>query len=64
MKVCEAVEEMKSKRTMLGPTRDSSSSALLRYRMVYMPPVGQLCRPPQFTNYASMIARPSALCEV
>jgi hypothetical protein len=41
MKACEAVEEKKGKRTMSGPTVGSSSSAPLKYRMVYMPPVGQ-----------------------
>jgi hypothetical protein len=45
MKACEVAEEKKRKRTMLGPTGGSSSSASPKCRMVYTPPVGQPCRP-------------------
>jgi hypothetical protein len=48
MRACEAAEEMKSKRSMPGSSRGSSSGAPLKYLMVYMPPVGQSRRPPQF----------------
>jgi hypothetical protein len=48
MMACEAVEEKKRKRTMLGPIGGSSSSAPPKYRMVYMLPMGQPRRPPQF----------------
>jgi hypothetical protein len=49
MKACEAAEEKKRKRAMLGPSRGSSSGAPLKYRMIYTPPAGQPCRPlPQF----------------
>jgi hypothetical protein len=41
MKACEVAEEKKRKRTMSGPTGGSSSGAPLKYRMVYMPLVGQ-----------------------
>jgi hypothetical protein len=50
MKACEAAEEKKRKRTMSGTTRGCSSSAPLKYRLVYTPPVGQLRRPPQFSG--------------
>jgi hypothetical protein len=40
MKACEAAEENKRKRTMSGPTGGSSSSTLLKYRMIYTPRVG------------------------
>jgi hypothetical protein len=46
MRACEVAEEKKRKRTMSGPTRDSSSGAPLMYHMVYTAPVGQLHRPP------------------
>jgi hypothetical protein len=45
MKACEVVEEKNRKRTMLGPTGGSSSSAPPKCRMVYTPPMGQPCRP-------------------
>jgi hypothetical protein len=49
MKACEAVEEKKRKRAVLGPSGGSSSGALLKYRMIYTPPTGQpRCPPPQF----------------
>jgi hypothetical protein len=48
MMAYEAVEEKKRKRTMLGPIGGSSSSAPPKYRMVYMLPMGQPRRPPQF----------------
>jgi hypothetical protein len=48
MKAYEAVEEKKRKRAMAGPTGGSSSSAPLKYRMVYTPPAVQPRRPPQF----------------
>jgi hypothetical protein len=48
MKACEAIEEKKRKRTMLGPTGGSSSSAPPKYRIVHTPPMGQPRRPPQF----------------
>jgi hypothetical protein len=38
MKACEATEEKKRKKTMLGFIGGSSSSAPLKYCMVYMPP--------------------------
>jgi hypothetical protein len=44
MKACEVAEEKKRKRTMSRPT-GGSSSAPPKYRMVYTPPVGQLCDP-------------------
>jgi hypothetical protein len=46
MKAYEATEERKRERTMSGLTGGSSSSAPLRYRMVYTPPVGQPRRHP------------------
>jgi hypothetical protein len=46
MKAYEVTGEKKRKRTMPGPSRGSSSSATLKYRMIYTPPVGQPCRPP------------------
>jgi hypothetical protein len=49
MKACEAAEEKKRKRAVLGPSGGSSSSALPKYRMIYTPPAGQPHRPlPQF----------------
>jgi hypothetical protein len=46
MKVCEAAEEKKRKRVVSGPSEGGSSSAPLKYRMIYTPPVGQQRRPP------------------
>jgi hypothetical protein len=46
VKAYEAAEEKKRKRTMPGPSECISSSAPLKYRMIYTPPMGQLCRPP------------------
>jgi hypothetical protein len=40
MKACEAVEEKKRKRVVSGPSGGSSSGAPLKYRMIYIPPVG------------------------
>jgi hypothetical protein len=40
MRACEAAEEKKRKRTMLGSFRGSSSSATPKYRMVYTHPAG------------------------
>jgi hypothetical protein len=48
MKACEVAKEKKRKRTMPGSSKGSSSSVPLKYRMLYTPPVGQPCRPPQF----------------
>jgi hypothetical protein len=49
MKACEAAEEKKRKRAVSGPFGGSSSSAPLKYRMIYTPPGGQPRRPlPQF----------------
>jgi hypothetical protein len=48
MKACEVVEEKKRKRTMSGHTRGSSSSAPLKYCMVYMPSARQSNQPPYF----------------
>jgi hypothetical protein len=48
MKACEAVEEKKKKKTVLGPTRGSSSGAPPKYCMVYMPAMGQPHQSPQF----------------
>jgi hypothetical protein len=41
MRTCEVAKEKKRKRTMPGPTRGSSNSALLKYHLVYTPHVGQ-----------------------
>jgi hypothetical protein len=41
MKACEVAEEKKRKRTMPGPSGGSSSGALLKYHMIYIPPAGQ-----------------------
>jgi hypothetical protein len=46
MKACEVAEEKKRKRAVSGPSRDSSSGAPSKYRMIYTPPAGQPCRPP------------------
>jgi hypothetical protein len=46
MKACEAVEEKKRKRAVSGPSGGSSSSAPLKYCMIYTSPAGQPCRPP------------------
>jgi hypothetical protein len=46
MKACEAGEEKKRKRIVSGPSRDGSSSAPPKYRMIYTPPAGQPRRPP------------------
>jgi hypothetical protein len=46
MKTYEATEEKKRKRAVLGPSRDSSTGAPPKYRMIYTPPVGQPRRPP------------------
>jgi hypothetical protein len=46
MKACEAAEEKKRKRAVSGPTGGGSSSAPLKYRMIYTPPAGQPHRPP------------------
>jgi hypothetical protein len=49
MKACEAAEEKKRKRTVSGPFGGGSSSAPLKYRMIYTPPAGQPRHPlPQF----------------
>jgi hypothetical protein len=40
MRTCEAAEDKKRKRTMPGPTGGSSSSAPLKYCMIYMPLAG------------------------
>jgi hypothetical protein len=40
IRACEAAEEKKRKRTMLGSSGGSSSGAPLKYRMVYTPHVG------------------------
>jgi phosphoenolpyruvate carboxylase len=49
IKACEAAEEKKRKRVVSGPSGGSSSSAPPKYRMIYIPPVGQPRRPaPQF----------------
>jgi hypothetical protein len=45
MRAREVSEEKKRKMTMLGSTGGSSSGAPPKYHMVYMPPVGQPCRP-------------------
>jgi hypothetical protein len=45
MKACEAAEEKKRKRTMLGPTEGSSSIAPPKYHMVSMPLARQPLRP-------------------
>jgi hypothetical protein len=50
MKAYEAAEEKKRKRTMPRSSRGSSSGAPPKYRMVYTPPVGQPCQPPQFRH--------------
>jgi hypothetical protein len=46
MKAYEAVEDKKRKRVVSGPFRGGSSSAPLKYRMIYTPLVGQPRRPP------------------
>jgi hypothetical protein len=46
MRAYEATEEKTRNRTMLGSFGGSSSSAPSKYHMVYMPPMGQLRRPP------------------
>jgi hypothetical protein len=46
MKACEAAEGKKMKRTVSGPSGGGSSSAPLKYRMIYTPPTGQPRRPP------------------
>jgi hypothetical protein len=46
MKACEAAEEKKRKRAVLGPSGVSSIGAPLKYRMIYTPPIGQPRRPP------------------
>jgi hypothetical protein len=48
MGACEVSKEKKRKRTMEGSTGGSPSSAPPKYRMVYAPPAGQPCLPPQF----------------
>jgi hypothetical protein len=48
MKACDIVEEKKMKRTMPRSSRGSSSGAPPKYHMVYTPPAGQPCRPPQY----------------
>jgi hypothetical protein len=48
MRACEVAKEKKRKRTMPRSFEGSSSGALPKYRMVYMPSVGQPCQPPQF----------------
>jgi hypothetical protein len=48
MKACEVAKEKKRKRTMLGPTGGTSSSAPPKYCMVCMPLTGQPRRPPLF----------------
>jgi hypothetical protein len=49
MKSSEAAKEKKRKRAVSGPFVGSSSSAALKYCMIYTPPTGQPCRPlPQF----------------
>jgi hypothetical protein len=46
MKACDEVEEKKRKRIMRGSSESGGSSgAPTKYRMVYTPPTGQLCRP-------------------
>jgi hypothetical protein len=48
MKACLEAEEKKRKRIMLRTLGGGGSSdAPLKYRMVYTPPAGHLCRPPQ-----------------
>jgi hypothetical protein len=46
MKSSEATKEKKRKRAVSGPFVSSSSSAALKYCMIYTPPTGQPCRPP------------------
>jgi hypothetical protein len=46
MKAYEVAEEKKRKRALSGPSGGSSSSAPLKYRMIYTPAVGQPRRPP------------------
>jgi hypothetical protein len=46
MKACEAAEAKKRKRVVSGPSGGGSSSARLKYRMIYTTPMRQLCRPP------------------
>jgi hypothetical protein len=47
-------DEKKRKRMMPGSTSSGSSSgAPLKYRMVYTPPGGQLCRPQQQQNWGN-----------
>jgi hypothetical protein len=46
MKACGAAEEKKRKRAVSGPTGGGSSSAPLKYRMIYTPPARQPHRPP------------------
>jgi hypothetical protein len=48
MWACEVAEEKKRKRTTPGPTGGSSSNVPPKYHMIYTPPAGQPCRPPQF----------------
>jgi hypothetical protein len=48
MKASEAAEDKKRKRAMTGPSGGSSSGAPLKYHMIYTPPMGQPCCPPQF----------------
>jgi hypothetical protein len=43
MKACEAAEEKKRKRALLGPSGASSNGAPQKYCMIYTPPVGQPC---------------------
>jgi hypothetical protein len=51
MKVIAEADEKKRKKMMPGSAGSgSSSSAPLKYRMVYTPPGGQLCRPQQQQN--------------
>jgi hypothetical protein len=51
IKVVAKVDEKKRKKMMLGSVGSGSSSgALPKYRMVYTPPGGQLCRPQQWQN--------------
>jgi hypothetical protein len=46
MKAKDKIDEKKRKKMMLGSTGSGSSSGPpLKYRMVYTPPRGQLCRP-------------------
>jgi hypothetical protein len=46
MKACEAAEEEKRKGVVSGPSGGGSSSAPLKYRMIYTPLAGQPRRPP------------------